>query len=69
MNTFSGNLTLQGQHYSLNGGMNFGNTYDLKGLTRTQLTNGVMTVVDLEVYAASGMLFYVTRILAHTQQI
>ena len=56
--TFAGTLTLQGDRYTLNGGTNFGNSYDMKGLTSAQITNDVKTIYDLEVYSVTGKLTF-----------
>ncbi|KAL3872714.1 hypothetical protein ACJMK2_035920 [Sinanodonta woodiana] len=48
--SFNGNGGNVSGFYQLNGGMNMGHSYDIKGLQASQINNGHMKVTDLEVY-------------------
>ncbi|XP_060600190.1 interferon-induced protein 44-like, partial [Ruditapes philippinarum] len=53
IHTFSSTVNSSGTYFTLNGGMNFGHTYDTQGLTATNINNGNMNVTELQVYKVS----------------
>jgi len=56
LNTFSGTVAHDGTCYPLNGGLAFGNSYNMKGENANTICNGNLKVTDLEVYLVEGMI-------------
>ena len=56
LNTFTGAITHDGTCYPLNGGINFGNSYNMKGENANTICNGNLKVTELEVYLVESRL-------------
>ncbi|XP_078309380.1 interferon-induced protein 44-like [Crassostrea virginica] len=50
IHTFSGTINKSGNYFTLNGYTSLGNSYNLNGQNTNTITNGILQVIDLEVY-------------------
>jgi len=67
LNCFSGTVNMTGNYYPLNGSASLGTSYDMKGENYNTFANGHLQVLDVEVYGAKGILFFISISLSFTR--